>query len=99
MEHAIQYRPTKYFERGKEATFSIKTHKCFPVPSQLIYFWKLNGKEISRKPIFKHSFIRSGRYSFNNVTVCLSELILRRCFSYIGMYRVVVYSWINMIFN
>lgn len=91
MEHAIQYRPTDYFERGKEATFSIKTHKCFPVPPELIYIWKLNGKEMSRKPIFKHSFVRSGRYSFNNVTISLLELILRRCLSYTKVYRNAVY--------
>ena len=68
-EYAIEYRPTNYFERGKEATFSVKTHKCFHPPQKIIYIWKLNGNEMSRKPIFKHRFNGSGRYKCHCMSV------------------------------
>ncbi|CAB3997069.1 Hypothetical predicted protein, partial [Paramuricea clavata] len=53
--------PTDYFLRGKEATFKIKRSKWFVAPSN--YIWKLNGKEMSGKENFTHTFNTTGSYT------------------------------------
>jgi hypothetical protein len=59
--------PTDCFLRGKEATFKIKRSKWSV--AHLDYIWKLNGKEMSEKENFTHTFNTTGRY--NACYICI----------------------------